>query len=114
MGYEERDNVVTGLDAADPGTHLFDDPGNFVTEHCWRRNCECPLHVMEVGMAKATRARLDEDLALTRVVNRDVFDSDRLAGSGENSRSHAQKSNAFDNRLHEPSSEPALSMIATG
>jgi hypothetical protein len=74
------DDVVAGLDVGDVAADGLDDAGRLVAEDRGRRVRVLALHEVEVAVAAAGGAGLDEHLARSRLVDLDLVDDEASPG----------------------------------
>src|SRR4029077_10822501 len=77
---EREDHVVPRLHAAPPRPDLLDDPGAFVAEHHGQPRREVAVRDVDIGVAQARVGVADQNLAVLRAVQVELFDLDALAG----------------------------------
>src|SRR6266480_4072257 len=77
---EREDHVVTRLHAGHARPDLLDDPGAFVAEHHGQPRREVAVRDVDVGVAQARVGVADQNLAVLRAVQVELFDLDALAG----------------------------------
>src|SRR5712664_1877936 len=75
---ETRDNMVARLDIAHRLADFLDDSRRLVAEHRGGRMGVVAVDEMEVAVAYAARDRPQQHLAILRLVDIDIFDSERL------------------------------------
>src|SRR5258708_22113436 len=75
---ETRDNMVARLDIAHRLADFLDDSRRLVAEHRRRRMGVVAVDEMKVAVAYAARDRPQQHLAILRLVDIDIFDSERL------------------------------------
>src|ERR1700694_602574 len=82
------DDVIAGLELINLCPPLFDDAGGFVAQYGRSRHIVEAVHVVQVTVTDTAGHDTDENLMLGRLVNVDVFDSQRLMGSMEDGGLH--------------------------
>src|SRR5713101_8179142 len=75
---ETRDHMVARLDIAHRLADFLDDSRRLVAEHRRRRMGVVAVDEMKVAVAYAARDRPQQHLAILRLVDIDIFDSERL------------------------------------
>src|SRR5690349_20144203 len=77
---ERQDHVVAGLHPGHARPDLLDDPGALVAEHHGQPRREIAFRDVHVGAAQARVGVADQNLAVLRAVQVELFDLDALAG----------------------------------
>src|SRR5207244_13219180 len=77
---EGQDHVVAGLHPGHARPDLLDDPGTFVAQDHGQPRREVAVRDVDVGVAQARVGVADQNLAILRAVQVELFDLDALAG----------------------------------
>ena len=78
--------MVAGFELADRRADLFHDPGPFVAQDGGRRPLPRAVDKMQVAVTDPRRRGADQDLAILRVVDFNLLNSERLVWTTINSR----------------------------
>ena len=72
--------MITRLHAGHARPDLLDDPGAFVAEHHGQPRRQVAVRDVDIGVAQARVGVADQNLAVLRAVQVELFDLDALAG----------------------------------